>query len=205
MLSVALTGNIASGKSAVGAVWAARGARVIEADALARLAVAPGTEALERIADRWGRDVLLPSGELDRSAIREIVFRDPDERLWLESVIHPVVGRLRAEEAAAEADAGADVVVSDIPLLFEGGLEDRFDLVVLVDAPEAVRRMRLIELRGLDPDSADRIIAAQMPSALKRDRADIIIDNVGSLADLERRAREVWTTIEERAEAEARG
>lgn len=205
MLSVALTGNIASGKSTVGAVWAARGARVIEADALARLAVAPGTEVLEQIADRWGRDVLLPSGELDRSAIREIVFRDPDERLWLESVIHPVVGRLRAEEAAAEADAGADVVVSDIPLLFEGGLEDRFDLVVLVDAPEAVRRTRLIELRGLDPDSADRIIAAQMPSALKRDRADIIIDNVGSLADLERRAREIWTTIEERAEAEARG
>lgn len=205
MLSVALTGNIASGKSTVGAVWAARGARVIEADALARLAVAPGTEVLEQIADRWGRDVLLPSGELDRSAIREIVFRDPDERLWLESVIHPVVGRLRAEEAAAEADAGADVVVSDIPLLFEGGLEDRFDLVVLVDAPEAVRRTRLIELRGLDPDSADRIIAAQMLSALKRDRADIIIDNVGSLADLERRAREVWTTIEERAEAEARG
>jgi len=205
VLSVALTGNIASGKSTVGAVWAARGARVIEADALARLAVAPGTEVLEQIADRWGRDVLLPSGELDRSAIREIVFRDPDERLWLESVIHPVVGRLRAEEAAAEADAGADVVVSDIPLLFEGGLEDRFDLVVLVDAPEAVRRTRLIELRGLDPDSADRIIAAQMLSALKRDRADIIIDNVGSLADLERRAREVWTTIEERAEAEARG
>jgi dephospho-CoA kinase len=205
VLSVALTGNIASGKSTVGAVWAARGARVIEADALARLAVAPGTEVLEQIADRWGRDVLLPSGELDRSAIREIVFRDPDERLWLESVIHPVVGRLRAEEAAAEADAGADVVVSDIPLLFEGGLEDRFDLVVLVDAPEAVRRTRLIELRGLDPDSADRIIAAQMPSALKRDRADIIIDNVGSLADLERRAREIWTTIEERAEAEARG
>lgn len=205
MLNVALTGNIASGKTTVGSVWVSRGARVIEADLLARLAVAPGTDALERIVARWGPGVLLPSGELDRAATREIVFRDPAERAWLEGTVHPVIAEIRREEIASAEEDGVEVLVSDIPLLFEAGLEDDFDLVVLVDAPEAVRRARIVELRGLDPGAADRMIAAQMPAVEKRARADIVIDNEGSLADLERRAIEVWTTIEERAEAEARG
>ncbi len=205
MLNVALTGNIASGKTTVGSVWVSRGARVIEADLLARLVVAPGTDALERIVARWGPGVLLPSGELDRAATREIVFRDPAERAWLEGTVHPVIAEIRREEIASAEEDGVEVLVSDIPLLFEAGLEDEFDLVVLVDAPEAVRRARIVELRGLDPAAADRMIAAQMPAAEKRARADIVIDNEGSLADLERRAIEVWTTIEERAEAEARG
>lgn len=203
MLNVALTGNIASGKSSVGEVWRRRGARVIESDVLARIAVRPGTDALRRIVDRWGPGVLLPSGELDRAALRDIVFRDPDARAALERIVHPAIERLRREEIAAAAAAGDPIVVSDIPLLFEAGLEDDFHLVVFVDAPETLRRQRLVDLRGLDPAEADRMIAAQSPSGPKRARADIVIDNSGSLADLERRASDAWSTILERASAES--
>ncbi|MDR0787631.1 MAG: dephospho-CoA kinase [Gemmatimonadota bacterium] len=205
MLNVALTGNIASGKSTVAAVWRARGAYIIDSDELSRLVVAPGGEALPRIAERWGSGVILPSGELNRTALRDIVFRDPEERAWLESLLHPLIGRIREEMVAAAAEAGREVVVSDVPLLFETGLEKGFDLVVLVDAPEAVRRERLITLRGVAPAQADRMIAAQLPSRIKRDRADLIINNHGSLPELEEQAARIWTTIELRSEVEARG
>jgi dephospho-CoA kinase len=204
VFNVALTGNIAAGKSTVAAIWRASGAWIIDSDVLARLAIAPGSEGFDRVVERWGTAVVSPSGELDRAAMREIVFRDPAERLWLESVVHPAVGRLREEEVAAASGAGFDVVVSDIPLLFESALEDRFDLVVLVDAPEELRRARIVETRGIDPESADRMIAAQMPSAEKRPRADIVIENDGTLADLKVIAERIWTTIEHRSEIEAR-
>ncbi len=203
MLNVALTGNIASGKSSVGGSWRRRGVRVIESDDLARVAVRPGTDALRRIVDRWGPGVLLVSGELDRAALRDIVFRDPKARDALERIVHPEIERLRREEIDAARAAGDSVVVSDIPLLFEAGLEEEFDLVVFVDAPEDLRRKRLVELRGLDSGEADRMIAAQSPSGPKRARSDIVIDNDGSLADLERRASEAWSLILERASASA--
>ena len=199
MLKVALTGNIASGKSTVARVWRGMGARVVEADDLARRAVEPGTQALEAIARRWGPGVLGEDGRLDRAALRQIVFRDADERARLEQIVHPEVKRLRAEEFASAEAAGAPIVVADIPLLFEVGLEREFDLVVVVDAPEAVRLDRLVGDRGLEPGEAWRMIEAQMPSARKRAHAHLVIDNTGTVSELEARAREVWSELRRRA------
>lgn len=199
MLKVGLTGNIASGKSSVADVWRGLGARVVDADELARRAVEPGSSGLAEVVTRWGPAVLTPSGELDRAALRERVFRDPSARTELESIIHPVVAELRDQEFARALAAGEQVVVADIPLLFEVGLEDAFDLVVLVDAPEAVRRERIVRDRGLAPAEAERMIAAQMPSERKRARADLVIDNSGTLAELRERAATAWREISRRA------
>jgi dephospho-CoA kinase len=199
VLKVALTGNIASGKSSVARVWRELGAHVIEADGLARRAVAPGTEALERIVDRWGPGVLLPDGELDRAALRDVVFRDDAERAALEAIVHPEVRKLREREVDQLAEAGVDVVVSDIPLLFEAGMEQEFDVVVLVDSPEEVRLDRLVRDRGLRAAEAARMIAAQWPVDAKRKGADIVIENSGSLKELEARARRVWADVRTRA------
>lgn len=199
MLRIGLTGNIASGKSTVARVWARHGARIIDADLLARRAVEPGSPGLERVVAAFGTGVLDEEGALDRAELREVVFRDADARARLEAIVHPEVARLRAEEEAAAEAAGARVVVNDIPLLFEVGLEDEFDLVVLVDAPEEVRLARLVHERGLDEAEARRMIEAQLPAAAKRERADLLIENAGTLPELEARAEEVWREIERRA------
>lgn len=203
MYRVALTGNIGSGKSTVARTWARLGAPVIDADVLARRAVEPGSRGLRRIVGAFGPEVLDGEGRLDRAAMRRIVFRDPAARARLESIVHPEVGRLRDAEEERLRAAGARIVVYDIPLLFEAGLEARFDAVVLVDAPEEVRLRRLVRDRGLDEAEARRMIAAQMPAAAKRGRADVIIDNDGTLEDLERRAEEVWRDLQRRAGASA--
>jgi dephospho-CoA kinase len=201
MLKVALTGNIASGKTTVARVWASLGAAVIDADGLARRAVEPGSRALKRIAARWGEGILEEDGRLDRRALRELVFADARERRALEEIVHPEVGRLRDEELDRLSRERARVVVADIPLLFEAGLKDRYDLVVLVDASEDVRRERLIRDRGLGAEEADRMIAAQMPAAEKRERADAIIVNEGTPEELETRAAEVWRWVMSEASA----
>jgi dephospho-CoA kinase len=199
MLKVGLTGNIASGKSSVARVWRSLGTPVVDADELARAAVEPGTPALRAIAQRWGRGVLDAGGRLDRAALRAVVFRDPAERARLEEIVHPAVGALREVEYTRAREAGAPMVVADIPLLFEVGMQDEFDLVVLVDAPAPVRLERLVRDRGLEPDEAQRMVDAQMPSERKRAGADLVIENTGSRAELEERAREVWQRLRERA------
>jgi len=198
---VGLTGNIASGKSTVARVWQRLGARVIDADVLARRAVAPGSAAVRRIAEEFGPGVLDESGGLDRAAMRGVVFRDPAARAKLESIVHPEVGRLRAEEEARLEAEGESIVVHDIPLLFEAGLDPEFDAIVLVDAPEQVRLERLVRDRGLDEDEARRMIDAQMPASEKRRRADYVIENEGTLDALEREAEAVWRELRRRAAA----
>lgn len=201
MLTVALTGNIASGKSEVAKVWRGLGARLVDADDLSRRAVEPGTPGLRAIVERWGPEMLAPDGTLDRAALRDIVFRDSKAREELEAIVHPRVRTLRDEAFAAARAEGAPLIVADIPLLFETGLEAEFDVVVLVDAPESVRRARLVDLRGLDADEATRMIAAQMPAEEKRSRAGIVIENTGTLEDLRVRATAVWRGLQARAEA----
>ncbi len=199
MLKVGLTGNIASGKSSVARVWRSLGAPVIEADELARRAVEPGSPGLRAVAGQWGPAVLDPSGHLDRAALRRIVFADAAERERLEGIVHPAVAALRNEEFARLAARAEAIVVGDIPLLFEAGLQGEFDVVVLVEAPDEVRLARLVHDRGLDPEEASAMMRAQMPSVLKRAGADLVIQNSGSLRELERRATEVWEELQARA------
>lgn len=201
MLKVGLTGNIASGKSTVTDVWRELGAHVVEADDLARRAVEPGTEALEAIRRRWGDAVIGDDGRLDRAALRDIVFRDPLERQRLEQIVHPAVRRLRDEAFRAAEASGERLMVADIPLLYEVGMERQFDAVVLVDAPEDVRLERLVRDRGLDAAEARRMIDAQMPSDRKRAHADVVISNDGTVEELHARARAVWGDLLRKAEA----
>lgn len=201
MLVVGLTGNIASGKSTVSAQFAELGAVIVDADLLAREAVRPGSRALPRIVARWGDEVLEPDGALDRSALRQRVFADSGELEALDAIVHPEVERMRRERVAEARDAGACIVVCDIPLLFEAHLAEQFDAIVLVDAPRPLRLERLVTDRGLHEAEAMDMIASQMPAELKRARSDYVIDNAGDLGSLAARVDEVWQTL--RAEAEA--
>jgi dephospho-CoA kinase len=201
MLVIGLTGNIAAGKSAVAARLAAHGAPLVDADVLAREAVAPGTPALAAIAGRFGPGVLAADGTLDRAALRAIVFRDAARRAALNAIVHPEVARLREAVLARHRAAGAPLVVCDIPLLFETGLDAEMDRIILVDAPVATRRERLIRDRGLAAAEADAMIAAQLPAADKRHRADFVIDNDGTRAELDAKVDAVWTALRDAASA----
>lgn len=199
MLSVALTGNVAAGKSAVADLFRRWGATVLDADAIVREVQAPGGPVLGRIAERFGDAVLRPDGSLDRAALRRIVMADVEAREALERIVHPAVHARRAELAEEAAARGDRIVVSDIPLLFETGAEDAFDAVVLVDAAEPVRLRRLVEHRGLSEAEARDMIRAQLPASAKRARSDFVIENDGDRAALERAARDVWNTLVARA------
>jgi dephospho-CoA kinase len=201
MIHLALTGNVAAGKSSVARLFAAWGATIIDADAIVHELQQPGQPVLAQMVRQFGRDILRPDWRLDRPALRRRVLDDPDARAALEAIVHPAVGARREALIAEAAAGGASVVISDIPLLFEAADPGAFDGVVLVDAPVAIRRDRLITLRGMNPAEADRLIAAQMPSEGKRTRSDYIIDNAGSEANLEAAARRVWDQITARARA----
>lgn len=199
MLVVGLTGNIASGKSTVARALATRGVRIIDSDLLAREAVGRGSPALARIEARWGKGVIAPDGGLDRGALRAIVFASPAEREALDGIVHPEVARRRESILAGARAAGDSVVVCDIPLLFEANLTASVDVIVLVDAPSPLRLERLMKDRHLGSREAEVMIAAQMPSGLKRPRADYVIDNSGTLDQLGSRVSEVWNAIVQRA------
>ncbi len=195
MLVVGLTGNIASGKSAVAQQLVKLGAQLIDSDVLARRAVEPGSPGLKAIAERWGLGVINEDGGLDRAALRNVVFRDRAELEALNVIVHPEVERLRQGMIQELREAGADVVVCDIPLLFENHLERSFDRVVLVDAPSDVRLERLVELRHIAPDEARAMMEAQMPSADKRARSHYVIENQGSIDQLFSAVNELWANL----------
>ena len=203
MILIGLTGNIASGKSEVARMLADRGAKLIDADVLAREAVEPDTQALKDIVKRWGKDVLKSDGSLDRGALRQIVFADQNELDALNRIVHPGVTRLRDREIAKARERGDQLVVCVIPLLFERNLVDEFDAIVLVDAPRPLRLERLVRTRGLDETDAMNMIVSQMPAELKRARADYVIENNGSLGDLERDVDELWSSLHVDAEESA--
>lgn len=180
MIVVGLTGNVASGKSTVARLWAAAGVPVLSADELAREAVRRGSAGLAAVVEAFGPEVLDGAGELDRAAMRERVFRDADARQELEAILHPRIAHLREGWLAAQRDRGVPLVVNEIPLLFEAGLEETVDRIVLVDAPEAERLRRLVQDRGLDPGEARRMMESQSPAPGKRARAHHVIDNDGT-------------------------
>ena len=207
MIRIGLTGNIASGKSEIARMLADRGATVIDADLLAREAVQPETQALKDIVKRWGKDVLKKDGTLDRAALRQIVFADQNELDALNRIVHPGVTRLRDREIALARERGDPIVICVIPLLFERNIVDEFDAIVLVDAPRPLRLERMVATRGMEATDAMNMIASQMPAELKRARADYVIENNGTLQDLERDVDALWSSLQRNAvetEIEAR-
>ena len=190
-VSVGLTGNIASGKSTVASLWSDVGVPVASADDLARRVVEPGSPGLSAVVEAFGEDILKADGSLNRGALSAVVFQDEDARHRLEAVVHPRVRVLR-DRWMRERMAGHDVIcVSEIPLLFEVGLENEFDATVVVDASEKIRLDRLRDERGLSPEQAQAIMETQMDPGLKRERATHLLVNEGDIEALEDQALEV--------------
>jgi dephospho-CoA kinase len=200
VLRAGLTGGIGSGKSEVSRRLAAHGAVLIDADIAARAVVAPGTPGLARVAEAFGAEVLGPDGALDRERLGAIVFRDPASRATLNAIVHPLVGQwMRAADQTAVAGAdGAVIIVHDVPLLAENRRSGDFDLVIVVDVPPELQLERLVSRRGMSPDQARARIAAQATREQRLAVADIVIDNSGSLEDLDRRVDTVWTDLTSR-------
>jgi len=203
VLNVALTGNIAAGKSTVVDWFRRWGATVIDADALAKDAQAPGSEVLTMIVRRFGTDVLAKDGTLDRAALRGKVMGDDVALSALNALVHPAVQARRAELHDAARQRGDALLVNDIPLLFEVLDPAQFDAIVVVDAPVALRRTRLRTKRGLSNEEADRMIAAQMDAERKRARAHYVIENDGSLDSLEAHAHDAFVELRRRAAGHA--
>ena len=195
MLLVALTGNIASGKSTAAAEFVARGAALVDSDVAARDAVASGTPALAAIVRRFGAGMLRLDGTLDRPQLGRLVFSDAAARHDLEAIIHPAVEAARVAAVEVARASGARVVICDIPLLFEARLAWHFPRIVLVDAPEPVRIARLVRDRGLTPADAAARVHAQLGGALKRPRADVLLTNDQTPADLVAQIDGAWTRI----------
>lgn len=193
---VGLTGGIGSGKSEVARLLAAYGAVVVDADALAREAVAPGTAGLERVVAEFGAEILDPDGTLDRGRLAAEVFADPQARRRLEAIVHPVVAARSAELVAAAPDDA--VVVYDVPLLVENGLAPGFDLVVVVDAPEEVRVERLVAGRSMSEGDVRDRIGAQATREERLAVADVVLDNAGTLEQLEDQVAELWSEVTSR-------
>jgi dephospho-CoA kinase len=182
-MNIGLTGGIATGKSTVSALLAERGSLLVDADRIAREIVLPGSPVLQQIAEQFGQAVLLQDGSLNRKALGQIVFQDPVKRKQLESITHPAIRAIMLERMRRyERDNPDKLVVVDVPLLFESGLQSLFDEVAVVYAPRDIQRQRLMARDGLTEEEAEQRLAAQMDIERKRELADVVFDNSGSLA-----------------------
>ena len=200
MLLIGLTGGIGSGKSTVARLLEKRGAVVFDADLFAREAVEPGTPGHAAVIERFGADVLAPGGELDREALASIVFADPAARRDLEQIVHPEVRRLFAEGSEAYRDTDR-VVVFSAPLLVETGMHTAFEILVVVSATVATQIDRLMRQRGMSEPSIRARIDAQAPLEDKAAAADFLVDNEGSLDELESQVEQLWNDLSTRAVA----
>lgn len=198
MTIVALTGGVAAGKTTVADVLSARGARVIDADILARAAVAPGSPALQKIGERFGADVFDATGSLDREALGRVVFQDSEARAALNAIVHPRVKELYDLEVAALAAESPDaVIVYAVPLLAEARSASEFDAVIVVHAPKGERLARLKEHRGFSDDEARARVDSQVSDEARLAMADSVVDSSGSLEQTERAAHELFDELED--------
>ncbi len=200
MLLVGLTGGIGSGKSTVARLLERRGAAVIDADQLAREAVTKGTPGFDRVVEAFGPGVVSPDGELDRSALANRIFSDPAQKAALEAIVHPEVAR-RFSDQVEGFRATDRIVVYVTPLLVELGLAPAFDVVVVVTASPHLRVSRVASDRGLSPDEVRGRLAVQATDEQRAEVADVLIDNDGSLADLEPQVDRLWGDLRTRAGA----
>jgi dephospho-CoA kinase len=200
VLLVGLTGGIGSGKSTVARMLEERGAIVFDADLLAREAVEPGTPGHTAVIERFGADVLAPGGELDREALASIVFADPSARRDLEEIVHPEVRRLFADGSEAYLDTDR-IVVFSAPLLVESGMHTAFEILVVISATVATQIERLMRQRGMSEAAIRARIDAQAPLEDKAAVADFLVDNGGTLAELESQVERLWHDLSARAVA----
>ena len=200
MLLVGLTGGIGSGKSTVARMLEERGAVVFDADLLAREAVEPGTPSHAAVLERFGADVLAPGGALDREALASIVFADPSARRDLEQIVHPEVRRLFAEGSEAYRDTDR-IVVFSAPLLVESGMHTAFEILVVVSALVATQIERLMRQRGMSEAAIRARIDAQASLEDKAAVADFLVDNEGTLAELESQVERLWHDLSARTVA----
>lgn len=192
MTRIGLTGSIASGKSVVTARLRALGAFVIDADEISRAITAPGAPALQEIAAAFGEALLRADGSLDRAALGDIVFAEPQKLQTLNAILHP---RICARMREMERESGETLVVYDVPLLMETGMDKDMDAVWMVDAPEAVRMARLMRRNGLTQAQAMARMRAQLGDEEKRRRADVILCNDGTLSALYERVDDIWQSL----------
>ncbi|WP_427052464.1 dephospho-CoA kinase [Paenibacillus sp. TC-CSREp1] len=193
-MNIGLTGGIATGKSSVSAYLASKGALLIDADVIAREVMMPGHPVLAAAVQRFGQAILNEDGTLDRKKLGSIVFQHPEERKALEAITHPAIRKEMRERAAAyEMQHPDKLIVSDIPLLYESGLEDGFEEIMVVYVPREVQLERLMSRDQMTQADAEARIAAQMDIELKKERANIVIDNSGSWAQTEKQLQAFLT------------
>lgn len=181
---IGLTGGIGSGKSTVARMFGALGVHWVDADDVARQVVEPGTQALRAIADHFGESILQGNGELDRAALRQKVFEDPEQRRWLEGLLHPIIRQELIRQLSPE-DYNLPYVMLVSPLLLETNQHELVERIVVVDVPEETQINRTMARDGNSREQVERILAAQMPRAARREKADAIINNAQPLERVE--------------------
>ena len=197
MKLIGLTGGAGSGKSTVAGMFHELGAAIVDADEAAHAVYAPGTDGFDAVVAAFGRDYVR-DGQVDRARLGSLVFNDADARARLNAIVHPRVRQWMADRTAEAAERGAEVVIHDVPLLFENGLQSLYSATVLAYARPATQLSRLTGERGVARERAESMLASQMPIDEKRSLADHIVDNDGSLAETRRQVEEVWARVRPR-------
>ncbi|MCA1291664.1 dephospho-CoA kinase [Paenibacillus sp. alder61] len=192
-MNIGLTGGIATGKSTVSQMLVGRGAALIDADVIAREIMEPGHPVLAEVVKRFGREILLPDGRLDRKKLGAIVFSDSRKRKTLEAITHPAIrAEMKERMAAIEAAEPRRLVVADIPLLFESGLEGLYEEIMVVYVPRPIQLERLVLRDRLTLEQAEARLQAQMDIEVKRERADVLIDNSRGMEETKRQVDAFW-------------
>ena len=194
MKIIGLTGGVGSGKSTVAEMLRELGATVIDADQAAHEAYAPGTRGFEAVVAEFGSE-FVRDGAIDRQKLGALVFNDEAARLRLNAIVHPLVREWMAARTAEAFERGDEIVIQDVPLLFENGLEGLFSSVLLVYAPEDIQLERLVHGRRVPKERARAMIAAQMPIDEKRRRSHHIVDNSGTVEQTRKQVEEVWAQM----------
>ncbi|GGF86207.1 dephospho-CoA kinase [Paenibacillus albidus] len=191
-----LTGGIASGKSTVSALLVNKGARLVDADLIAREVMLPGHPVLAAVVEQFGSEILLPDGALDRARLGEIIFRQPEARQMLNELTHPAIRQeIKDRMYRLHEEDPEGLVIVDIPLLYESGLEGLFTEIVVVYVPREIQLARLMERNGLSREQAEERLKAQMDIELKRSKASVVIDNSGDRTQTESQVDHLWDRL----------